>query len=590
MAHPRERTIFATYVLAIAVFVSVALFLYQHFERFTERTSWVQHTLEVLSEVEATLGDLKDIETGQRGYLLAGEEDFLEPYQRAIGIVRTRLESAEALTLDNGPQHERIAALRPLVERKIAFAERAIQVYRSGDRARAHAMVASREGKLVMDEIRRRVEAIANHERELLALRSSDARATAWRTTALLVFGNGVAFALLTLGTIILGRELNRRKHAEDQRSVHEQRTALETTKARTERRLEAVIDELPVAIVITDASSRSEAMRNARMRALIGSAPLEPRHADGSPYAPGSDPMSRALLDGTEVRGEELQLERHEQPPAGVIADAVPVRDRDGRILAAVGVFQDLAEQRRTEAERHEAAVFRDLFGRALGHDLRNPLSTISAGAASLAERLTMPNELKLARRMLSSARRMERMIGHLLELVELRLGGGLALERDYTELWSVARDVVQREEVRYPERSIELELEGELGGMWDRTRIHELMRVLVENALEHGRPDTAIEVRVRGRDTDVVIEVRNHGNPIPSELQPLMFDPVSRAAQRIRTRSSGLGLGLYLADQIVRAHGGRIDVTSTSEAGTVFTATLPRNHGQSDPSTGRR
>lgn len=580
MARHFERTVIGIYALSLVVFAMVASLLYVHFDRVSDRSHWVQHTLEVMGTFEALLGDLKDVETGQRGYLLAGADDFLEPFAGAISIVRGRLDRAQRLTGDNRSQQASLRDLRPLVERKIEFSERTIAVHRAGDVARAHAMVSSREGKLIMDEIRRRIDDMLDEERRLLALRTEQAKTAEWRTTALLVFGNGIAFALLAIGTIMLGREVNRRARTEEQRVLGEERTALRSSTERSQRRLEAVIDELPVAIVVADAATGDIALRSARMRDLAGTAPLEPRHPDGSPYAEGTDPIARAVREGATVRGEELQLERGDLPPAQVIADAVPVRDLDGRVLGAVGVFYDSAERRRTEAERREASRFRDLFLGALGHDLRNPLSVITAGTASLSRRVTSPVDVKLVNRMASSAHRMARMITQLLDLVQVRLGGGPELELQRMELGALVRAVLEQLDVAYPDRTIEPRLEGELTGEWDRDRMSEVVRNLVENALEHGRPDAPVEVVTRSEAAHVVLEVRNQGNPIPRALVPLMFDPFRRAEERKRMKSSGLGIGLYLAEQIVRAHGGTIGVTSSAETGTTFTVRLPHVH----------
>jgi signal transduction histidine kinase len=577
----RERTILSAYVLALVVFAAVAAIVFVHFNRYSERTRWVQHTMQVMNLATATLSDLKDVETGQRGYLLAGQEDFLEPYRHAVESVRDRLEDAEALTKDNPEQNVRIRALRPLVEEKLAFAQRTIEVFRAGRRDEARATVASRQGKRVMDKIRERTQAFLDRERELLTARTDDARSTAWRTTALLVFGNGVAFTLLALGTLLLGRELNRRKRLDEEQGFHHERLTLNANAKQAQRRLEAVIDELPIAIVVTDIKSGGVALQNPRMRELIGGGPLTPRRLDGSPYEDGSDPLGRAAREGKIIRGEQLRLERDGQPPATVIADAAPVRDHDGRVLGAVAVFHDISEARRTDAGRRDAAQFRDVFVGALGHELRNPLSVITAGSASLSRRVTSGADLKLVSRMSSSAHRMERMVAQLLELVQLRLGNGLELDRQRFDLGKLARNVLDQIDVMQPERMIELTTEGELAGTWDRERLAVVIHDLVENAIEHGRTDALIKVMVSCHDHEAILEVHNEGNPIPPDFLPLIFDPFRRAEERKRTKSAGLGIGLYLAMQTVRAHGGNIEVTSSADAGTVFRVTLPRSNG---------
>jgi signal transduction histidine kinase/CHASE3 domain sensor protein len=586
----RERAIIGAYVLALVTFAVVAIVVFLHFERFGDQSRWVQHTHQVLTGLEEGLGQLKDVETGQRGYLLAGQEDFLQPYHGAVEVVREQFDRLAAITQDNPRQQEQLHALRPLIERKIAFSDHTIDVFRRGDPAAAHALVAAREGKALMDQIRRRIDEMEDEERRLLGLRIQRAETAAWRTTVLIVFGNAFAFTLLATGTLLLGRELNRRKRLEEELAFREERDTLRSTAEQAQRRLAAVIDELPIGVVLAEAPGGSIVEHNARMRDLRGGAlpraerggatHLPMRRADGSPYPAGGDPLSRAAARGDGVRGEELQLERADGSVLPVIADTAPVRERDGRVVAAVGVFQDYAELRRSEEQRQHAERFRDVFLRALGHELRNPLSVITAGASSLSRRVTSEGDIRIVHRMMSSAHRMARMVAQLIDLAQARLGGGLAIERQRMDLGEATRHALERIEVVHPDRTIERVVEGELVGNWDPERVGEILSNLIENALAHGRPDGPVRVAVRRRGDEVVLEVHNWGNPIPAGMMPLVFDPFRRAAEKKRMKSAGLGIGLYLALQVARAHGGTIDVESSAEQGTRFRVVLPVTH----------
>jgi signal transduction histidine kinase len=574
----RETVIISAYVAALAVFALVAVFVFIQFERYDDRMRRVQHTLHVITTVDDALGQLKDLETGQRGYLIAGDDDFLEPYERGVQLVHARLRKAKELVADNPAQLSRLRELEPLVDQKIAFSKETVDVFAAGERARAHELVAARHGKTLMDEIRARVLEIQEEERRLLLIRNEQARAMNWRTTSLLVFGNGFAFGLLALGTVVLGRELNRRKRLEEQSSLRQEQLLLRTDARRAERRLQAVLDETPFPVMIADAQAGARGLRNKRLRELAGDAPLVLLRADGTQYAAGSDPVSRALRQGAVVRGEEVSVERPDGSSTAMLADAAPVREDDGRILGAVTVLHDLAEVRRAEERRVEGQRFNEVFLGALGHEMRNPLSVITAGTASLARRASGAAELKLVHRMGSSAQRMSRMIDQLLDLVQARLGGGIPIERQRMDLADLVRSVVAEIEVAHPEHTLTLESSGELVGAWDRERLSGVVRALVENALEHGRPDTPVHISVRSSRDSVSLNVCNEGNPIPDDLLPLIFDPFRRAAERKRMKSSGLGIGLFLALHVVRAHGGTIDVTSSAEHGTVFRATIPR------------
>ena len=140
--------------------------------------------------------------------------------------------------------------------------------------------------------------------------------------------------------------------------------------------------------------------------------------------------------------------------------AAAAPVREADGRIIAAVGLFQNVAELRETTRERIESEQFRELFVNAIGHDLRNPLTVITTGAASLARHRHTDADARIAARLTSSAERMERMIAQLLDLVQSRLPGGLTLSLEKTDLREIMRSVIYR-----PRRRVSASLDRVVG-----------------------------------------------------------------------------------------------------------------------------
>jgi signal transduction histidine kinase len=113
---------------------------------------------------------------------------------------------------------------------------------------------------------------------------------------------------------------------------------------------------------------------------------------------------------------------------------------------------------------------------------------------------------------------------------------------------------------------------------GLWDPDRLAQVVSNLVQNALTHGCGAGPVEVKLVDDDSAIELEVHNGGGPIPSELLPALFDPFRRGAPTDVPRGEGLGLGLFIANQIVLAHGGTIGVRSSVEEGTSFTVRLPR------------
>jgi signal transduction histidine kinase len=251
-------------------------------------------------------------------------------------------------------------------------------------------------------------------------------------------------------------------------------------------------------------------------------------------------------------------------------------VKPLDPHILRSkVDVFLQLADQRRQVAQ---ALRLNELFVGILGHDLRNPLGAMVIGAELLASQLTDDRQLRTLQRMTAAGRRMAAMIEQLLDLTRARLGGGDGFLRANQPL--DVRELVQRtlDELRanHPGRELAFEATSDCTTTGDPERLLQLFSNLVGNALTHGDPAGGVAVGVTGTSRDVVVEVRNQG-VIPPERVASLFEPFRRKP-RDAPRSSGLGLGLYICQQIARAHGGDIAVQSSDDAGTIVTVRLPR------------
>ncbi|WP_164019692.1 sensor histidine kinase [Pyxidicoccus trucidator] len=235
------------------------------------------------------------------------------------------------------------------------------------------------------------------------------------------------------------------------------------------------------------------------------------------------------------------------------------------------VAVFaRDVTEQKRVEQ-------FQDRLLGIVGHDLRNPLSNISLTAQLLLRREGVPESvMEGVRRISTSGDRMARMINDLLDFTRASVGGGIPLERRSTDLCALVQDTVAEFELTYPGRVALSCARGTHAGDWDPDRLAQVVSNLVGNALVHGDVVAPVRVELREDGPDVVLTVHNRGTPVPAELLPHIFDPFKQAPGNGGRR--GLGLGLYIVQQLVLAHGGSITVRSSSTHGTEFSVRLPR------------
>jgi two-component system, sensor histidine kinase and response regulator len=221
------------------------------------------------------------------------------------------------------------------------------------------------------------------------------------------------------------------------------------------------------------------------------------------------------------------------------------------------------------------ETLRLNETFAAAVGHDLRNPLNAIMTGVQYLEMTATDERTRMTVGRIRSSGKRMSAIIDDLFDLARARLGSGLVIGPTRTDLAAMVRRVVAEHRQIHPRRSFDVSEGGTVVGRWDETRLEQVLSNLLGNAERHGSRDGAITVRLEETEDQVTLSVHNRG-AIRPELLPVLFDPFRSGYER--GSRDGLGLGLFIVQQIVEAHGGSIEVTSTEELGTVFVVRLPR------------
>ncbi|MFI5197058.1 MAG: nitrogen regulation protein NR(II) [Thermoanaerobaculia bacterium] len=258
-------------------------------------------------------------------------------------------------------------------------------------------------------------------------------------------------------------------------------------------------------------------------------------------------------------------------------------VRDREGKIVGAAKIVRDVTAERKAQRESEKT---RDLFLGMLGHDLRNPLNAITVSVHTL-NRHASDAEQKALARISSSADRMARMIDQLLDFTKSRLGGGIPIHPEDCDLAVICRTVADEFEAIHP-GCVHVSADGSLTGFWDSSQLEEVLSNLLSNAFKYGAPGEAVTVAARHSGRSVIVDVTNRGPEIPASLLETIFDPFQRGPLEQHRGVRGLGLGLYIAREIVRAHLGEIAVRSDALEGTTFSVILPHSPAGSPPSAG--
>jgi len=213
------------------------------------------------------------------------------------------------------------------------------------------------------------------------------------------------------------------------------------------------------------------------------------------------------------------------------------------------------------------------------LGHDLRNPLAAVKGVNQILSESLHLSEREKaLVQRSDASLKRMEELINNLLELTNLRLGQGLSINKSAANLTKQCEQITQEFQIAYPKADLRLRASGPVSGEWDLLRINQVITNLIANALRYGKQGGPVTVRIFAEDSKACFSVHNEGDPIPEDKRKMIFTGLYTEGKS-RANESSYGIGLYVVNQIVEAHRGKVHLESTHDSGTTFTIVLPRH-----------
>jgi len=350
---------------------------------------------------------------------------------------------------------------------------------------------------------------------------------------------------------------------------------------------LEAVLASIPEAIYVGDASGIKRANR-AAMEMLGYTRPedldkdigalvreIDTRYIDGTPMPVEEQVYMKAL------RGERTAREvliRHQQTgeDIAVRSSAAPIRLGD-RIVGAVAVNTDITARLAEEAELRAALAFRDRVLGVLSHDVRNPLAVIMASANLLERHLAAGAREKgqhAVRRISDSASQIERMVRDLLDYTRTRQGRGVPISPREADLLPLCQQMMENMRLLHPGRTLQLDSRGDTRANLDPDRVAQVISNLLTNAILYSPAGSPVRMALRGEEAAVILEVHNQGPPIPADLLPRLFEAFERGGRA----GSGLGLGLYIARQIVEAHGGTLSARSDAASGTTFTVGWPR------------
>ncbi len=352
-----------------------------------------------------------------------------------------------------------------------------------------------------------------------------------------------------------------------------------ELQQARDEqRRLERVIAAIPEAVIVI-APDRSVVAANAVAEELF-SAGIDQdfsRHLlapDGEPIGEDLLPIQRAMEAGEPVEGIELAIDRGNGHLRPLLASAAPIIDQNGRVTAVVGAFRDITTLK-------EAARIKDEFVSVVSHELRSPLTPIRGYVQLVARELAREGNHELQVKRLNSIDghvvRLARLVDDLLDVSSLR-AGSLEIRPMTSDLVELTRDVVQvRSEGENVTRIELIARRDSITGEWDPDRVQQVIENLVGNALKYSPPTGKVTVTVDIIEGRAAVSVADEGPGISEADRQNIFGAFFRTTDATSSQAPGLGLGLYICRELVRAHDGTIEVVEAAGGGAEFRVLLP-------------
>ena len=343
-----NRLVFGGFAIATAILVFVGWQSYQNTARFAEASEWRKHTYEVLRNLDQTVAQLTDAETGQRGYVLTGEESYLEPYRAAIKNIDRQIGDLKTLTSDNSNQQKRIQILEPLVEKKLAELQRTIDLRKNEGLAAANRVVLEGSGKQAMDQIRSVVSEMRNEEEDLLKLRAQKANESVARSVRTILTGTLLSISLLVLCFGLLQRELSERKKVQE---------AL----ARSEKWFSTTLASIGDAVIATDMNGVVTFMNSAaqsltgwnQVEAVGKSMDLVFDIVNKETRRPVENPVKKVFREGRVVGLADHTLLLSKNGKEFDIEDsAAPILTDTGQGFGVVLVFRDITEKKLADEE----------------------------------------------------------------------------------------------------------------------------------------------------------------------------------------------------------------------------------------------
>jgi PAS domain S-box-containing protein len=555
----------AALLLAPVLFVVAAALMFDALAGVEKQRRALGESYETRTQIQLVFSLLQDAETGQRGYVITGRPDFLEPYNAARAQLDAQLAALDRRFAENPAQAAQMRELHRLTDAKVAEMSSVIALRRQEGSAAAAERVRLANGKRLMDGIRVVIAAMIAEESRQVADRQADAavqgRQARWVAGALslLLFGS-------LLGASVL---LHRRDRA---------RAELLAAVEQESTRLNAIFENTMDAIVLLNPSGSIETVNRAGER-MFGYDRSELVRRDSATlvdFAPGEGLFLRRLA----LRGDSALAGAREFTARHKDGRTFPVEVSLGSMRLSDGLH--LVAALRDVTERKEAERSKEEFVSTVSHELRTPMTSIAASLGLMAGGAAGPLPEKAARLThiaKTSCDRLVRLINDLLDMQKIA-SGKMDLNMGDLDLRAVAGSAVDAISGYARERKVVVNLVSPAEPLRIRGDSDRLVQVLVNllsNAVKFTPEGSEVTLQVREDAQRAIVDVRDQGPGVPEEFRPNLFGRFAQANSSATRSTGGTGLGLAISREIADLHGGGLSLADSGPAGSVFRLALP-------------
>ncbi len=561
----QQRLIGTSFVIGLAILVFIGVTAYQSTAHLMKSADWRAHTYQVIVTEHDLLIDLINAETGQRGYIIRGNERYLEVYQSGVNQVGQDAKKMRELTQDNPRQQKRIERLDPLVAAKLDDMSATIELRKKQGFEVAAQHVATMGGKKLMDAIRKVLNEIESEESALLKDRDTQTKATAKRATLVIISGSLLAFVLVALASFLINRDILKRREAEAERELF----------------FTLSLDMLCIA----SADGYFKRLNPAFPQTLGWSAAellarpfLDFVHPDD--HAPTIREVEKQTVRGESVLQFENRYQRKDGSYRVLSWKSVP---QPGGMMYATA--RDVTDLRRSEEElKNRAALIEaankelEAFSYSVSHDLRAPLRHID-GFVDLLQKNGASNLDEKSRRYLNTISDSARQMGSLIDdlLVFSRMGR-MEMQKTALDMGLIVKATIENltQDMKGRKVSWKIALFPQVHG--DPAMLKQVFSNLLGNALKYSqtRPSTQIEIGCTEKKEETVFFVKDNGVGFDMQYADKLFG----VFQRLHSSDEfeGTGIGLANVRRIVQRHGGKTWAEGAVDNGATFYFSLPK------------